>query len=204
MTSARGPHDERAGPADVAARENAAHAPERVEVVRRGHRMVKRVKVGGCWYRTLDLDAGIRAYMGPRVAKRFWHGYYSGKAVDHFTGGVIPIVDSASRQEYDLFDDHLGIRAKVRDVRFHRLRANAAALVEWPRICFCEGWLGSPRRNHRQTKRGFQERGERIAARLADMRVRMGVAAPYGAKAEQLPLGLRTPPSRRPRGAPVG
>jgi hypothetical protein len=68
--------------------------------------MVKRVKVGGCWFRTLDVDAGIRAYMGPRGAKRFWHGYYSGKAVDHYTGGAIPIVESASRQEYDLFDDH--------------------------------------------------------------------------------------------------
>jgi hypothetical protein len=60
------------------------------------------VKVGGCWFRTLDVDAGIRAYMGPRGAKRFWHGYYSGKAVDHYTGGAIPIVESASRQEYDI------------------------------------------------------------------------------------------------------
>jgi hypothetical protein len=51
-------------------------------------RMIKRVRIEGCWYRTLDLAAGIRAYMGPRGAKRFWHGYYSGKAIDHFTGGV--------------------------------------------------------------------------------------------------------------------
>lgn len=36
------------------------------------------------------------------------------------------------------------------------------------------------------------------------MRVRMGVAAPYGIKAEHLKLGQRTPPSRRPRGAPPG
>jgi hypothetical protein len=36
------------------------------------------------------------------------------------------------------------------------------------------------------------------------MRVRMGVAAPYGAKAEQLQLGLCTPPSRRARGARPG
>ena len=64
------------------------------------------MQVGGCWYRTLDTEAGIRAYMGPHGARRFWHGYYSGKAVDHYTGGAVPIVDSASRQEYDLFDDH--------------------------------------------------------------------------------------------------
>jgi hypothetical protein len=91
---------------ETADREKAAHEPDRVEVVRRGNRVVKRVQVGGCWFRTLDVDAGIRAYIGPRGAKRFWHGHYSGKAVDHYTGGAIPIVDSASRQEYDLFDDH--------------------------------------------------------------------------------------------------
>jgi hypothetical protein len=76
--------------------------------------MIKRVRIDGCSYRTLDLEAGIRAYIGPRGAKRFWHGYYySGKAIDHFTGGVIPIVDSASRQEYDLFEDHYDL---VRDL----------------------------------------------------------------------------------------
>lgn len=36
------------------------------------------------------------------------------------------------------------------------------------------------------------------------MRVVMGVAAAYGDKAVQLGLGDRTPPSRRPRGAPPG
>ncbi len=99
----------------------AALAPEQgtddkttdVEIVRRGSRMIKRIRIDGCWYRTLDLDAGIRAYMGPRGAKRFWHGYYSCKATDHFTGGVIPLVESASRQEYDLFDDHSDL---VRDL----------------------------------------------------------------------------------------
>ena len=42
---------------------------------------VKRVKVNGCWYFTRDTEAGIRAYTGPRGAKRFWHGYYGGKAM---------------------------------------------------------------------------------------------------------------------------
>lgn len=36
------------------------------------------------------------------------------------------------------------------------------------------------------------------------MRVRMGVAAPYGEKAEALFGTGRTPPSRRLRGAPPG
>jgi hypothetical protein len=298
--------------------------------------------------------------MGPRGAKRFWHGYYSGKAVDHYTGGVVPFVDSASRQEYDIFDDHfdlvcellgespdtaiadkglsierafrkcttngtapvfpwrpwggdfkrhdhethdrhgvprckhcggptnfvrfhpgdpskppgqrtsriwfdcmvgatpestktriiacktdwrllvplwrtdalyhelkeshgsyeaahdrwrdrykvaadhLGLRPKLCSLGFHRLRASVAALVEWLRICFVQGWLSSPARNGRGTKRGFQDRGQAIRDKLALMRVRMGVAAGYGVKAEQLNLGARTPPSRRPRGAPPG
>src|SRR5262249_23369325 len=92
--------------------QNATGNPQHVEIARRGARMIKRVRIEGCWYRTLDL-AGIRAYTGPRGAKRFWHGYYSGKAIDHFTGGVVPVVDSASRQEYDLFEDHYDL---VRDL----------------------------------------------------------------------------------------
>ena len=89
-------------PADVTKAEKKV-TPEQAKTVQRGSRMVTRVRVGGCWYRTRDAEAGIRAYTGPRGAKRFWHGYYSGKAVDHFTGGVIPMVDGASRQEYDMF-----------------------------------------------------------------------------------------------------
>jgi hypothetical protein len=341
---------------ETAEREAAEHAPDRVEVVPRGTRMVKRVKIGGCWYRTLDLEAGIRAYTGPRGSKRFWHGYYSGKAVDHFTGGVIPYVESASVQEHVIFDGHydlvcellgeppesaigdkglsiatafekcttngtapvfpwrpgggdytrhdkdthdrhgiprcqhcggptdfvrfspgsrsrpparrqpriwfrcmvgatpecepeqtiacstdyrllvplyrtsalyhelkeshssyeaahdwwrdrykvaaddIGIRPKVRDLGFHRLRANVASLIEWLRICYREGWLGNPRRNHRNATRAFRDRAQRIAARLADMRARMGLTAAYGEAAEELGLGQRTPPSRRPRG----
>ena len=293
-------------------REHAGGKPEDVEIVRRGSRMIKRVRIDGCWYRTLDLDAGIRAYMGPRGAKRFWHGYYSGKAIDHFTGGVIPIVDSASRRSTNCSSDHydlvrhlvgdapetaigdkgfsvervfrsarptarppsspggpavatssattrrpttgtasplqalrradqlrpllprrplkpdersprlwlqciagatddarradhrllirltapcpalahrsalpraqgiprllrgparlvadrykvaaddLGVRPKIRDIGWHRLRANVAALVDWLRICYREGWLGKPRRNHLGTERKFKDRG---------------------------------------------
>jgi hypothetical protein len=345
---------------EVAGREQAQREPDLVELVSAGARPVKRVRVGGCWYRTFDVDAGIRAYTGPRGAKRFWHGYYSGKAIDHFTGGVIPIVESASRQEYAIFDDHydlvcellgtapetaiadkgvsierafrkcttngtapifpwrpagsqlqrhdrdthdrhgiprctrcgaptvfvrfsagdrskpaeerepriwfdcmspatpecaktqtiacstdyrllvplwrtdslyhelkeshgtyeaqhdwwrdrykvaadhLGNRPKVRGIGWHRLRANVASLIEWLRICYREGWLGSPRRNDRGPERGFKDRGQRISVKLGNMRARMGVIVAYGEKAEQLQLGQRTPPSRRPHGAPPG
>lgn len=344
---------------DQADRREADRTPQNVEFVRVGARIFKRMKIGECWYRTLDIDAGIRAYMGPRGAKRFWHGYYNQKAVCHFTAVVLfPGIYSASGQEYNLFDDvydntariigaapqsaigdkgysvasvfqkctvngtapvfawrpgggdfkrhdkdthdrhgvvrckhcggpthfvrfhagdqsrpedqrnprlwvrcmlgaqpgcandqtiscktdwrllvslwrtdpmyhelkeshssyesvhdwwrdrykvaadDIGIRPKVRGIHWHRLRANVAGLVEWLRICSREGWLRSARRNHGEAKRGFQERGELIAGKLANMRVRMGVARAYGEKALELGLGDRTPPSRRARGRP--
>jgi len=78
-------------------------APQETVTVQRGERSVKRVRVGGCWYVTRDGDAGVRAYTSHGKLLRFWHGYYSTKMVCHLTGGVIPLVDSASTQEYDLF-----------------------------------------------------------------------------------------------------
>jgi hypothetical protein len=52
------------------------------------------------------------------------------------------------------------------------------------------------------TERKFKDRATSISAKLAKMRVRMGITGAYGEKAEQLGLGKRTPPSRRDRGAP--
>lgn len=91
------------GPVETARR---VGRPDKEELVQEGGRLVKRIKVGGCWFRTLDTTAGVRAYDGPNGAKRFWHGYYSQKAIDHFTGGVLYAgVYNASQQEYDVFDD---------------------------------------------------------------------------------------------------
>lgn len=352
-------HREAAMSEEEAEAEIRGHSPATTELVRRGTRTVKRVKVGGCWYRTLDLDAGVRAYMGPRGAKRFWHGYYNGKAACHFTGGVIPIVESASLREHTIFEKHyelvceltgkapetaigdkglsiasafkkcttngtapifpwrpgggdlqrhdhdthdrhgvprckhcgaptdfirfspgdknkpadereprlwvkcmagataacareqtiacstnyrallplwrtdplyhelkeshstyeavhdwwrdrykvaaddIGVRPKVRDIGFHRLRANVACLIEWLRICIKHGWLGDAPSNLRETKRGFQDRAERISSRLEKYRYRKGLMNPYGRRAERLyPGAMATPPSRRPNGPP--
>jgi hypothetical protein len=82
-----------------------ATSPEKVQFVKRKGRTIKRIHMRGCWFRTRDLDGGIRKYEGPRKSSRFWHGYYSGKAICHFTGGVIPSVDNASIQESKLFPD---------------------------------------------------------------------------------------------------
>jgi hypothetical protein len=338
---------------EESAEQDKASLPERVETVQRGSRTIKRIRQNGCWYRTRDLDAGIRAYTGERGAKRFWHGYYAGKAVCHFTGGVVPSVEDASTQEYYLFPplynrvsemagsapetaigdkgfsiascfehatkhgsapvfpwrpgngqarrhdqethdrhgvmrckrcggpmeqtrfsakdekprlwfrcmigaspecakeqtiscatdwkalvplarteplyhelkeshgtyegvhdywrdrykvaaDELGVRPKVVSRDWHRLRSNVACLIDWLRIAAKNGWLGSTRAARRKGERRFKERGERIASRLAKMRVTMGLAQPYGLKAVELGLGQALPPSRRARGAPPG
>jgi len=107
------------------------------------------------------------------------------------------------RDRYKVAADDLGVRPKIRDIGWHRLRANVAALVDWLRICYREGWLGKHRRNHLGTERKFKDRAASISAKLAKMRVRMGIMGAYGEKAEQLGLGERTPPSRRDRGAPA-
>jgi hypothetical protein len=63
-----------------------------------------RLRIGAHWYRSLDLDAGARAYSSAGGAYRFWHGYYNQKATDLLTGGPLAIVvDSASRQEYHIY-----------------------------------------------------------------------------------------------------
>lgn len=65
-----------------------------------------RVRIGEHWYRTLDTTAGIRAYTGPRGARRFWHGFYNEKAIDHFTGAPLAVgVYSASRNEHDCYPE---------------------------------------------------------------------------------------------------
>jgi hypothetical protein len=100
-----------------------AHAPQKTKMLSDG---TKRVRINGCWYRTRDTEAGIRAYTGPRGCKRFWHGYYAGKAIDHFTGGVIPSVDSASIQESHLF---VGLYDRVYEMSAERIETAIADRV---------------------------------------------------------------------------
>jgi hypothetical protein len=328
---------------ETAARREKAHAPQKTEIMSDG---TKRVRINGCWYRVRDAEAGIRAYTGPRGCRRFWVGYYAGKAIDHFTGGVIPSVDSASINEHKLFiglfdrtaelaggapetaiadrgmsiascfeyatragtapifpwrktskdgkrhdheaydrhgvkrcrfcggdmeqvrfsaspsprlwfrciypatsdcqreqtisckedwrtllplartealyhelreshqsyeaqhdtwrdryrvaSDTLANRPKVVSLDWHRLRANVACLIDWLRIAAKAGWLGAkPSKDRLPGERRFREVGERAAANLADIRVRLGLASAYGAAAAALGLGLAEPPSER-------
>lgn len=339
--AARAPED--------AEKDASSHSPSKAEIVTRDGRKYKRVRMNGCWFITRDLDAGIRSYSGPSgISKRFWHGYYSGKIVDHFTGGAIPSVDSASKQEFkifpELFDqavemigeapetitadrgvsltscfehatragtapifpwrvqtgepepadrieydrhgvkrcahcggpmkqtkfstadgqprlwfrcslktteaclkdqtiscstnwrflvplaqteplyhelaeshqtyegvhlywrnryrvsaDVLANRSKRVSIGCHRLRANVACLVDWLRIAARCGWLGSkPSKDKHDGERKFQQRGERLATKLADKRARLGLSGFYGPAA--LALGFKTgkPPSDLP------
>jgi hypothetical protein len=342
---------------DESIKQQAAVSPEKDEIVPSGpdgagkSTRKRRVLVHGCWYRTRDPDAGVRAYTGPRKASRFWVGYYGGKAIDHFTGGVIPSVDDARRQEYyifpELYDsvckalggeapetavadrgmsvkscfehvakngtaavfpwrpaggewnkrhdkdthdrhgmkrcahcggpmeqtrfsanngkprlwfrctlqttadcakdqtiscstdwrllvplartdalyhelkkshqsyeaahdywrdrykvcaDNLGVRPKVVSLDWHRLRANVACLIDWLRIASKNGWLSSVVAAVRHVgERKFKRAGRSAATSLVNMRTRMGLNIPYGAKAVLLGLGKALPPSRRPR-----
>jgi hypothetical protein len=83
-------------------------------------RQYLRLRIGEHCYRSLDVDAGARAYSGAGGAYKFWHGYYNQKATDLLTGGPLSIVvDSASRQEYDIYPE-----------LYRRLEANLQATPE--------------------------------------------------------------------------
>ena len=84
----------------VEAEQHAREAgPEAIQHAAKG----KRVKFGGCWFWMRDEEAGVRAYTSNGRTRRSWVGFYSGKAICTYTGGVIPSVDSASTQECHLF-----------------------------------------------------------------------------------------------------
>ena len=302
-----------------------------------------RIKIGGCWYKTRDKSAGIRAYGGPRGLKKFWHGFYNHKAIDHFTGAPLAVsVVSASVQEHNSYeeildkaveaigdkpravvadrgfsighvfehntrqgiasvipwrktpqekkrtdheefdrhgiprcrhcggegifhrfesgsrlrisfrcaapqtqgcskiqsisptadwrlliplwrteaaylalrdshseyervhqhwrdrycvgaDDH-GTRPRRPGAAWQQLRASAALLIEWTRICSREGWLGSARRNRRAPR---ARSGATASNRLRDIRHKIGLDLPYGRIAASLGIGSADPPSLR-------
>jgi hypothetical protein len=72
-------------------------------------REITRIRMNGCWYRTLDTDAGIRAYKGKNgKIRKFWHGYYNTKAICEFVETpTVVYVSSASKAEFHTYDDVL-------------------------------------------------------------------------------------------------
>ena len=87
-------------------------------------------------------------------------------------------------------EDH-SLRPKRHGVACQQLRANAALLIEWLRILWREGWLGSARRN---PKRPFTNE-PRALSRLLDFRRRTGLTGYYGSAAEELGLGVVAGPA---------
>lgn len=100
------------------------------------------------------------------------------------------------RDRYKVAADDLGVRSKIRDIAWHRLRANVAGLVAWLRICYREGWLGKPRRNHLGTERKFRNCANAIANTLATMRLRMGIMGAYGEWPRNSGWASENPPTR--------
>jgi hypothetical protein len=86
--------------------------------------------------------------------------------------------------------DNLGVRPKVVSLDWHRLRANVACLIDWLRIASKNGWLSSAVAAVRHVgERKFKHAGQSAATSLGNMRARMGLLIPYGAKAALLGLG---------------
>ena len=116
-----------------------------------------RIRVGKCWFRLSDGEAGIRAYTtASGKLRRFWSGYYNIKAVDHYTGGVLAAhVVSASTQEhcayptlYEQVKEHIGTtpRAVVADRGFSvsavfeaHTRDGVASVIPWRKGNASEG-----------------------------------------------------------------
>lgn len=95
--------------------------------------------------------------------------------------------------------DDLGIRPKRRGIRWQQLRASAALVVEWLRICAGQGWLASARAAKQLAKAVRRERwkkgGENAVAGLLGYRAYAGITEPYGNQAAKLGIGKPLPPS---------
>jgi hypothetical protein len=100
------------------------------------------------------------------------------------------------RERYKVAGDNRSNRPKRRGIEWQNLRSYAALFIEWLRICFREGWLGSARR-HDGAVKGPNGHGDRALKSLLKSRVRNGLTVPYGEAAEKLGIGLRSPPSKR-------
>lgn len=101
------------------------------------------------------------------------------------------------RDRYRVSAATLAGRPKAVGIGWHKLRALAASVVEWLRICHREGWLGSARRNDRHPARRTEQLGIQAARELLGLRIQAGLMACYGPAAARLGLGDATPQSRR-------
>lgn len=110
------------------------------------------------------------------------------------------------RDRYRVASDTLANRPKVVSLKWHRLRANVACLIDWLRIASKNQWLDDPQAGRSVSPAGcsrrFKKRGENAASSLAKHRVRLGITEAYGPQAAKLGLGKASLPSDRYRGDP--
>jgi hypothetical protein len=116
----------------------------------------------------------------------------------------------ASHKSYEAVHDYFRDRYRVGgnsvtntpkrvSIGWHRLRANVACLIDWLKIAYRCGWLGSaPSKKRHEGKRRFKWQGEREVARLADSRAYSGLSGAYGPAAVKLGFLQEKPPSDRP------
>jgi hypothetical protein len=114
------------------------------------------------------------------------------------------------RSRYNVAPNCFKMRPKRTGVAWQQLRASAALLVEWMRICYRAGWLGTARvvqRARRAAERRtlgracrFSELGQEALDGLRASRRATGLSEPYGPQAATLANDetLRLPPSERP------
>jgi hypothetical protein len=108
------------------------------------------------------------------------------------------------RSRYRVSADVLANRSKRVSIGCHRLRANVACLVDWLRIAYRCGWLGSTKSKTKHPgKRKFKQRGEQEAVKLADERGRLGLSGSYGPAAVALGFKIADPPSDLPPPIPA-
>ncbi|HWH45394.1 MAG TPA: hypothetical protein VNT32_11740 [Thermoleophilaceae bacterium] len=101
------------------------------------------------------------------------------------------------RDRYKVGPDDLAMRPKRPGILWQELRAQAALLAEWLRICALHGWLGSVRRVKRLRPRRDPE-AERAPVKVAQLheeRHHARLHEPYGDAAVELGVGKARPPT---------
>jgi hypothetical protein len=137
------------------------------------------------WRLLLPLWRTTEAYMALRRSSR---SYNEG-------------IHSYWRSRYGVGGTNSKTRPKRIGVAWQQLRASAALLAEWLKICWREGWLGSPRRN---TNDPVVTRAQKEADSLFSYRIFLGLDAkaegqvppkdPFTAEAEDEPSDDEGPP----------
>lgn len=104
------------------------------------------------------------------------------------------------RDRYGVAPNSSGTRPGRIGAAWQQLRSSFALFIEWFRICYREGWLGSARRNNGTAGRdeGIVAKGGEFLLKLLEERQALGLHLHYGRAAAALGIGPEEPPSERP------